>query len=94
MLTNEIMQNQCKIIIGDKVIVRKRQRNQNLSFYDLNSCIVCSTKSNVIVATRDGHELIRNSSPFKKVSRKVRSMIVIQIIKDKKERNKTENSIL
>ena len=47
MLTQEIMENHVTFSVGDKVIVRKRQKNKTLPKYDPNPYTVCS---NMIVA--------------------------------------------
>ena len=44
----------CNINIGNKVIVRKRQKNKTLPYYDPNPYIVYGKESDMIVARRDG----------------------------------------
>ena len=59
---------QSTISIGDTVLVRQKKRNKLSSFYDPLPYKVTLTQGSMITAKRDGHEMVRNSSFFKKIS--------------------------
>ena len=55
------------ISVGDTVLVQQRKQNKLSSFYDPLPYKVISLKGSMITARRQGHQIVRNSSFFKKV---------------------------
>ena len=56
-----------RLRLGDKVLVQKPRANKLSSFYDPHPYIVTRINGSMITATRENHEITRNSSHFKKV---------------------------
>ena len=79
------------ISIGDKVILRKRQTNKTLPYYDPNPYIVYSKTGNIIIARRDAHAT-RNSSFFK-VFQNMLDNSYSDYEEQKNKINKTESNI-
>ena len=59
---------QSTISVGDTVLVRQKKQNKRSSFYDPLPYKVISLKGSMITARRQGHQIVRNSSFFKKIS--------------------------
>ncbi|MEL6802271.1 MAG: RNase H-like domain-containing protein, partial [Bacteroidota bacterium] len=58
---------QSDIAVGDTVLVQQRKQNKLTSFYDPLPYKVISLKGSMVTAARKGHQIVRNSSFFKKV---------------------------
>ena len=58
---------QSNISVGDTVLVRQKKHNKLSSFYNPLPYKVTSMKGSMITAERQGHQMVRNSSFFKKV---------------------------
>lgn len=56
------------LAVGDTVLVRQRKRNKLTPYYDPTPYTVITVKGAMITARRPGHQMVRNSSFFKKVT--------------------------
>ena len=64
----------CKISMGDSVLVRQQKRNKLSSFFNPNPFIVTAIKGSMVTASRGDKKVTRNSSFFKVLPPKGRSV--------------------
>jgi hypothetical protein len=56
------------LTVGDTVLVRQRKRNKLTPYYDPTPYTVITVEGAMITVRRPGHQMVRNSSFFKKVT--------------------------